>query len=329
LARLQAALDDRRLRLADTAQGAEPELVLVVEIAGSVRDLAAAVRHVDGLEWLLEAGDLDLDDAEFGPAEGNRYVGKTLYLLFSDARALQQLRTLWDRWDRGERQPRGFAEFGRMFEQLVDIRPWGPRDRVAESGLHERLAERSPDEAIRVEVELWYRHSAEARATAEQRVRAAIASAGGIVVAHSAIAHIGYHGLLTELPIRQALELIDAEPDIGLGVVDDVMHFRPLPLGIQSSSDPTVEVSDEARPPVPDPEAPPIVALLDGAVQANHPVLQGRVMVEDPDGHRCASEFVIEVLRENDPSLGGFRGPIRGGLEHGPDRSRYAPPVDA
>jgi hypothetical protein len=25
---------------------------------------------------------------------------------------------------------------------------------------------------------------------------------------------------------------------------------------------------------------------------------------------RCASEFVIEVLRENDPSLGGFRGPI-------------------
>lgn len=36
---------------------------------------------------------------------------------------------------------------------------------------------------------------------------------------------------------------------------------------------------------MPDPEAPPFVALLGGAVQANHPVLQGRVMVEDPDGH--------------------------------------------
>lgn len=285
LERLQAALEARRLRLVETVQGAEPELVLVIEVAGSVREFAAAVRQVDGLEWLLEAGDLDLDDAEFGPDEGNRHVGKTLYLLFTDARAMQQLRTTWERWQRGDRQPYGFAGFGRVFEQLVHIRPWGPRDRVAESGLHELLAERSPDEAIRVEAELWYRHSAEARAAAEERVGAAIAGAGGTVVAHSAIEQIRYQGLLAELPVRQALELIDAEPDIELGVVDDVMHFRPLPQGIEPSSDVTVEISDDAAPPVPAPEAPPIVAILDGAAQANHPVLQGRVVVEDPDEH--------------------------------------------
>lgn len=286
LARLQEALEARRLRLAESAQGAEPELVLVLEVAGSVRDFAAAVRRT-GLEWLLEAGDLDLEDPEFGPAEGNRYVGRTLYLLFTDARALQQLRTMWDRWQRGERPRRGHAPFHRLFEQLVDIRPWGPRDRVAESGLHALLAERSPDEAIRVEVELWYRHSAEARAAAEGRVRAAIAGAGGTVFAHSAIEQIRYQGLLAELPVRQALELIEAEPDIELGVVDDVMHFRPLPQGIEPSSDVTVEISDDAAPPVPAPEAPPIVAILDGAAQANHPVLQGRVVVEDPDEHNA------------------------------------------
>lgn len=285
LERLQAALEARRLRLADTAQGAEPELVLVIEVAGSVREFAAAVRRVEGLERLLEAGDLDLDDAEFGSAEGNARVGKTLYLLFTDARALQPLLTMWDRWQRGDRQPHGFARFGRVFEQLVDIRPWGPRDRVAESGLHERLAQRSPDEAIRVEVELWFRHSAEARGAAEGRVRAAVSGAGGTVVAHSAIEQIRYQGLLAELPVPQALKLIEAEPDIRLGVLDDVMHFRPLPQGIERSSDVTVETSDDAAPPVPAPETPAIVAILDGAAQANHPVLQERVVVDDPDDH--------------------------------------------
>src|SRR2546426_11326900 len=51
---LESAIANRRAELQQTAAGAEPELVLVLEIAGSVEAFIRAVRRVPELEWLAE-----------------------------------------------------------------------------------------------------------------------------------------------------------------------------------------------------------------------------------------------------------------------------------
>ncbi len=38
----------------DSAEGSEPEYVLVIELIGKTVDFEKAVRYVDGLEWLVE-----------------------------------------------------------------------------------------------------------------------------------------------------------------------------------------------------------------------------------------------------------------------------------
>src|SRR5574340_48882 len=54
LAVLQQALEAGRIRLQQTAPLENPELVLVLEVVGSVDTFARAVARVPGLEWLAE-----------------------------------------------------------------------------------------------------------------------------------------------------------------------------------------------------------------------------------------------------------------------------------
>jgi len=51
---LQQAFDAQRLKLQQTAPMENPELILVLEVAGTVEDFAKAVAKIPGLEWLVE-----------------------------------------------------------------------------------------------------------------------------------------------------------------------------------------------------------------------------------------------------------------------------------
>ena len=56
---LQQAMEKQRLALQDNPLGLQPELALVLETIGSIRDFVKAVDKVQGLEWL---GEFEIDD---------------------------------------------------------------------------------------------------------------------------------------------------------------------------------------------------------------------------------------------------------------------------
>ncbi|XOQ44478.1 MAG: S8 family peptidase [Clostridium sp.] len=84
---------------------------------------------------------------------------------------------------------------------------------------------------------------------------------------------------------RAAIEdLVDHYEDIELAQVDDIMFFRPTCQSMfvsQTDSGPcTMPI-----PPLELETTDPVIAVLDGMPIQNHPLLQGRVIVDDPDDY--------------------------------------------
>ena len=85
LAVLQQAFIAKRLKLQQTAPMENPELILVLEVAGTLDDFAKAVTKIPGLEWLVEwAEDQIVPDEDFfiEGKEGKSFSGR-LFLLAS------------------------------------------------------------------------------------------------------------------------------------------------------------------------------------------------------------------------------------------------------
>ena len=180
--RLEQALANRRAALQGSSLGIEPEQVLVLETVGSVANFVRAVEKVEGLEWLAEYEIEDMpagDGFEHGE-DPEKTLNGQLFLVMSDARALAELRRLFDAWRRDPeaRFPRGLAPLKHAFEHLREIRPWGVEDRLRETGVLEDWRERAAvgQEIVSFEAELWYRASAGRRGCANSWRRRAAAS---------------------------------------------------------------------------------------------------------------------------------------------------------
>ncbi len=295
---LIAAFDSERASLAiDSPDEVDPALVVVFDLAGSVKDFRNAIDRIDGLEFLSELlGDrADPDDdfymVERGKGRIDSTVPHSLYLVMSNARAIDELMRLFELWqqDQSVTFAHGLGKFKGAFEQLTAIRRWGPEDRVRETGLRERWEETlevvgqslSP---VVVEVELWYRSDAGQRAVAESHVEQIVADSGGSILDRSQIGDIGYHALLAELPIQQVHSVLNAGAgSIRLLTTDDVMFVSPfMPMSVAPATlDP---VTDLRLPPAERVNGLPRIALLDGLPFQNHDALTGRVGVDDPDG---------------------------------------------
>jgi hypothetical protein len=269
--------------------------VLVIETVSTVEEFANAVRKVEGMEWLgeIEAHDLPPDrDFFFTSADGtakDKPLRGRLFLIFSDQQALKQLRSLWIRWQRDEKLPHGLGRWEKVFDQLHDIRAWGVRDRLTETGVLDDWRERVEMgvDSVTVEVELWHRATEALRQTAEHRVRGLIAADKGEVIAQSIIADVGYHALLARLPIQAVKRVLDA-PDTVLVQCEQIQFFR-------ASGQMAAPILGDER--VVDDWTPPegqvtagetIAALLDGFPLQLHRRLAGRLVVDDPDDFESA-----------------------------------------
>lgn len=168
------AFEAERARLAaDTSDEVDPALVVVFDLAGSVKDFRNAINRIEGLEFLSELlGDrADPDDdfhmTEKGKGPTDATVPHSLYLVMSNVRAVNELLRLFALWrqDPSMKFDHGLGKFKAAFEQLGTIRRWGPADRIRETGLLEHWQEtikvvgQSLSRVI-VEVELWYRRGA-------------------------------------------------------------------------------------------------------------------------------------------------------------------------
>ena len=275
---------------------ADPSLVIVLDLAGSVEEFYKAVNKVKGLEFLAEmAGDTTDSDDDFyildrGQERSKKSVEHSLYLVMSNAKAVDQMISLFDRWKKDPKAKfdRGLGKFKDVFSQLVDLRRWGPEDRVRETGLIERWQETldivgDSQSSVRVEIELWYRNDRGQRQASEQEIRTIIADSGGRVVNRAKIEEIGYHALLAELPRQQVETVVRQGPQaIRLLMAEDVMFVSPFePMSVKAV--PSVPGSELSFPPVALEDDRPRIALLDGVPFQNHDALAGRLSIDDPD----------------------------------------------
>lgn len=286
------AVAARNMELRDSMVGVLPDQVLVLETVGTVEDFAQAVSKIHGLEWLVERELLDIpSDDDFHDDRDERALSGRLFLVMTDAGALDTLRLRFNDFqkDPGARFPIGLAPLKRVFEQLRTIRLWGPEDRMAELGLLDnwrfRLEYSSDTDLLPFEAELWFRNTTTSHHEAEARFRATVESLGGVISRSSVIPEISYHGVLGRIPRQQAARLVDHR-DSRLALCEDVMFLRPLGQCTVPRTDGLAyaEHTGLANADMVELDE-PVAALLDGLPLVGHNLLNGRLMLDDPDGY--------------------------------------------
>lgn len=287
LTRLTDAFEAGRLRAEAEPGGLEPDLVLVMEIAGELSDFYKAIAKVEGLEFLSEEIEDKVDPDEFVAVDSkgkeHRY-SRQLFLVASNRAAWQQLLSLWERYQKDEPFPRGLTPFRHVFERLRDLRPWSDRDRLERSGAldvwRRELADLA-DEPVTFEAELWLRSDEAQRNAAVDALRVDLANAGGELLVESVHTEIGYHGALGRVPASRLQEVVQSGSVSWLRT-ESVRFFHAVG---QIAADTLVDGEiEEAEVEAPRPaERSPRVALLDGLPLAGHETLAGRIVLDDPE----------------------------------------------
>ena len=297
--RLQQAMEQRRLALQDDPIGTQPEQVLVLETVGSIQNFAKAVKWIKGLEWLSE---LEIDD--ISPDYGFEYeenpeksLKGQLFLVMTDQRALQEIRSLFDRWkiDNNMKFPHGLAPLKHVFGHLHTIRPWGAEDRIRDTGILEDWNNRIEyaQEVVPFEVELWFRGNQDRQRQAETDLGRIIESLNGEIVQRCVIPQIYYHGVLGKIPAESTRELFSETAelqDFELLRCEGIMRLRPVGQcairvpedTLETDQIETEQVEQESERNLPQNQ--PVVALLDGLPLARHRHLNERLIIDDPDG---------------------------------------------
>lgn len=284
---LQAAFRAGRIQLQTSAPTEDPERIVVFETIGSIEKFLGAVKGVPGLEWLLESDEINVEPDEdfFDKEDREKPLSGRLFLLGTTLQALNEVINLWHRYqnDNAVKFARGLGMWKEVFKHLRDIRFWGVQDRVGQDVLQywrDRIT--CGDTTIRFEIETWCYSAADKNHRAAQEIKLLIEAQGGRVLQSALIAEIAYHGFLIELPVDGVRSLIDHVPTM-LIQSEQVMFFRPHGQTLIQPVDGT-ERMPATVPSQRTVAGLPKVALLDGLPLQNHPLLAGRLMVDDPDG---------------------------------------------
>lgn len=287
--RLQKAFDDRRVRLQAEASGLVPEEVVVLETAGTVDDFIRAVERVPGLEWLteIESEGIPPDDDFFATVERpKKDVRGCLFMIFSNQQALTQMMSLWKNWESGKTLPHGLGRWKYLFHQLHKIRRWGVKDRLLKTGVLDDWRKRveAGQEIVPCEIEMWFSQNVNRRRKSRDRVAHLVENMGGQIDDEASIPEIRYHAFLADLPVAQVRPVWEAgEHDIDLIQCQHIQFFRASGQMFTSLTD---DFYDQDQSVLSDgrPTGRPVIALFDALPLQAHRRLQGRLVVDDPDG---------------------------------------------
>ncbi|MCX5674673.1 MAG: S8 family peptidase [Planctomycetota bacterium] len=284
---LRASWQAETTHVQATPGGIEPEMAVVMETVGSIGDFRKAVERIEGLDWLMEWDEEDIagDEDFFDEDHPDKTLSGRLYLIMTNQKGIDQLLRLWQIYcqDENAKFPWGQTRLREVFKHLRDIRRWGMKDRLEETGVREYWQQFVQHEgAVVCEAELWFRSTPQRRALAYQNLRRVVHDVGGQCLSQRDIPDIGYHGVLIRVPANEIQQIL-ANVETNLVCLNDVFFFRPA--GQMASPVPTENATEEgpARKGG-KPKGTPVVALLDGMPLANHPLLAGRIVVDDPDG---------------------------------------------
>ncbi|MBO9749741.1 S8 family peptidase [Xanthomonas phaseoli pv. dieffenbachiae] len=296
LTTLQQDFERYKASVSGSVAGLEPEAVLVIEIAGSVNEFRQAVEAI-GLEWM---GEWDIDDIP--PDEDfferntkgertNKAVKGRMFLSLGNEAGMRELLSLWEKWRDNKMLPSGKTKWRDVFNQTVQIRRWGIEEALRETGMldcwQDLLNPINPAQAIRFQIELFYRRSEDRRRQSERNVATLLQAAGGKTLGGFIdMPEIAFHAVKAELPavrIQQLLNDLESEShdtDIQLFKFHGVMYFRPTGQSLAVTEDGEGVDTEIAEGVV---DLPPIAAILDGVPNVQHQALKGRLLLDDPD----------------------------------------------
>lgn len=296
-ARLKESFAVQRVSVVPSQSGIEPELVLVFETVGGVENFANAVKLISGFEWMgeIEADEIAPDEDFYFEDDQEKGLSGRLFLILSNQAALQQMLSLWNRYqaDPDMRFQRGLTRFRDVFLCLKNIRRWSLEDRLADSAVLDVWREgiaHDPERMVTFEAELWFRSSENRRQDSVLSLRSLVEQLGGTIETQSVIPSIAYHSVLGKLPASAASTIIE-NPDVELFSCDSIMFLRPTGQ-LSAGRDVVASSLDDCDATTEDmPSGEPIVAILDGLPLENHQLLSGRIVVDDPDD--WASQYPV------------------------------------
>ncbi len=234
---------------------------------------------------------IEPDSDFFDTKEHAKPLPGRLFLLGSNQQALTEVISLWNRYqaDPNVKLERGLALWKNIFKHLRDVRFWGVQDRIGQD-IREFLEYRLSlgIENIRFEIEAWCYASADKNGRAAIELEKLISDQGGRVLSRAHIQDIAYHGFLVEMPADGVRRLLSNQPPEIVNS-ERVMFFRPRGQALSHPEDVNLRspsVAGSAR----TTSGQPVIALLDGLPLQNHPLLRGRLIVDDPDGWESAYE---------------------------------------
>ena len=207
-----------------------------------------------------------------------------MYLSLSNRQALREIKTLFDAWERGGRLPYGAGPWSDIFFHLRAVRFWDVEDRVRDTGIlnywqKEVELKRGTASTVAFEIEFSYDNDPINRTKRQQHVEGLVIGEGGTITTTCHISEILFHAIKVELPVAN-IERVLGEDYSALFQDGGIYVFRPSPqCAITSFPDGSIE----DIPHVQGPEAPPVVAVLDGLPFSRHNLLDGFLIIDDPD----------------------------------------------
>ncbi len=207
-----------------------------------------------------------------------------MYLSLSNRQALQELKRMFDTWEQGGRLRFGAGAWGEIFSHLRTMRFWNAKDRVTETGIldywqKEVACKQGTSSMVAFEIELSYEEGEAGRRERQRHVEALVAREGGTVIVSCDMKEIHFHAIKVELPVAN-IERVLGEDYSALFRDGGILFFRPSP---QCAVDAFADGVMEDIPSVSVPEDYPVVAVLDGLPFSRHNLLEGFVIIDDPD----------------------------------------------
>ncbi|HKK01004.1 MAG TPA: hypothetical protein VJ955_02455, partial [Desulfuromonadales bacterium] len=191
----------------------------------SVDDIRAVVPHAfrDQTDKIVGA----IDKKKHTPLPGR------MYLSLSNRQALQQIKVLFDEWERDGRLEYGAGAWSEIFSQLRSVRFWSIKDRVSDTGIldywrEEVEVKRGTASLVAFEIEFSYEENRASRHRRQRHVEELVAQEGGRVIAACDLNEIRFHAIKVELPVDN-IERVLGEDYSALFKDGGILFFRPSP----------------------------------------------------------------------------------------------------
>ncbi|MCZ4223512.1 S8 family peptidase [Pedobacter rhodius] len=324
---LERVLENQTAYLGLNPANLVAEMILVLEVAGDLKDFFGAVAATPGMEFLGELqSEIDPDDDFFTVNKNgertDKKFGSRLFLTMTNQNALRELRSYWDEYKKdkdAQNFRRGTSKFRTLFEKLRDLRPYSVSDRIYDTGLEDyinemRLLEVDP---VKFEVELAYKNDNAKDTRAYNEVSELLRQNEGRIIQESRVMlpEITYHAFIAEAPISSFDDLSE-NTNITFLKSQQILFFRPVGQSVFDFSDgpPLLDYNNNIQ--GVEVANSPSVALFDGLPLENHSLLDGRLIIDDPEefsrnylsqyrvhGTAMASLIVNGDLSEDDTPL--------------------------